>query len=113
MSHLVSSYNLATQNKWMMVIPYTSIDPEASDRKFCINLFRYDPPSLTVGSSEVAFMGHKIEYPTNTRTESKTITLSYILSSNYSQWVFLYSWLSRICSSQGNGNSYTTSGNFE
>lgn len=111
MSNLIGSYNLATQNKWLMVIPYTNVDSQASDQRFSMNLFRYDPPTLTIGGAEVSFQGVKIEYPTNTRTEQKVLTASYILSSNYQQWVFLYKWISKICNSQGTGNSYTESGN--
>lgn len=111
MSNLISSYNLATQNKWILTIPYTNIDPSASDQKFCLNLYRYDPPTITVGGAEVGFMGHRIEYPTNTRTESKSLTLNYLLSSNYNQWVFLYKWISKVCNSLGQGNSYTKNGN--
>jgi len=86
------SYNLATQTKWLLEFPVKFVDKSISNDDLKFNLYHYSMPEFTIKGNDVFLKGYPINVPTNVRGEVKNITFTYILSSDWSQYRFLYSW---------------------
>lgn len=105
MTTLAQSYNFQTQGKWLMVIPWNLIDNTVRDSNFTLNLYNFRPPAFSVGTTTMSAMGHSVTIPTNNMTDSKTLGFNYIMSSDMSQYIFLYNWWRSMVTSQGTGFS--------
>ena len=88
-----ASYNLFTQAKWLLNIPFKKIDPSQSLETFSLNLNRFTIPSLSVKKTGASYLGYFIPISTTVRDDSKEITFHYMLSSDWHQFMFLYKWL--------------------
>jgi len=97
----ISAYNLSTGNKWVLIIPFKSIDPTLSSDNFSLNLTNFSINDLSIGSTDFGIRGVRIPIPTISRNESKSITFNYMLSSNWRQYRLLYTWFNKIAKEGG------------
>lgn len=90
------AYNLATQNKWLLVLPYKQIDTSFTVDNVAFNLTNFSLPSLEIGQVNFPIHGRDIPLPTGVQNESKAITFNYMLSSDWHQYRILYKWFNKI-----------------
>jgi hypothetical protein len=93
-SPIFNAYNLATNNKWILSLPYKIIEPTMDYKDAKFNLVAYTPSAMTVSNTSLGFQGISIPIATGVRAEDKTVTFKYNMSSDYSQYKFLYKWFS-------------------
>ena len=104
-----SELNLATNNKWLCIIPFQTLFPKLDKKAVCFNLASYNLPDMTLGSSDVSFEGATISIPNFVRSGSKQLTLDYLLSSDWHQWKILSAWINLITQEIGAGANYSPS----
>jgi hypothetical protein len=95
--------NLATNVKWIAVIPFYQIDEELSSGDVAFNLYTFNLPDMSIGSTEVNYNGYPIEIPTNVKAGDKTVTFEYLMSSDWHQYKLLWGWANKIVNQQGAG----------
>jgi len=105
MSKSTRSYNLATRNKWLLMLPWNKIDPTLSENQMCLNLTNFTTPDLSIVQNTISYQGHAVPVPGKVRDEDRTITFNYMLSSDWFQYALLYKWFQII--SQEDGSSGT------
>lgn len=86
------SQNLATQSRWMAILPVNQIFP--SERKsLSLNLTKFTLPEVTIGSNEVRYQGSFMEVPSRIiDPASKTLEFTYLVSSDFYQYKMLHKW---------------------
>lgn len=101
MTYPPESYNLATGTKWYMYFPLHTILEDVRSEDAALNLYNFTLPEIS--SVELTFPINGIEYPIpgHTRSEDKTITFNYLLSSNWYQYFLLYEWFNLIAQECG------------
>jgi hypothetical protein len=92
----VDSQNLATQTRWMAILPVNQIFPQ--ERKaLSLNLTKFDLPEVEIGSVSVNYLGNFVEIPTKViQPTAKTIQFSYLVSSDFYQYRILHKWVQFI-----------------
>jgi len=103
--------NLATNVRWLAVVPFYQIDPELSTGDVEFNLFTFNLPDMSIGSTEVAYAGYSIETPTNVKAGDKTVTFEYLMSSDWHQYKLLWNWANKIVKQEGAGRPVTNKEN--
>ncbi len=104
-----NAYNLATGNKWILTIPFKSIDQKFSANNVALNLTNFSIPELTIESADISQYGRTFNVPTGTRNEDKTISFNYMLSSNWHQYDILYKWFNLVSNQDTSGYEVTPS----
>lgn len=99
----VQAYNLATGNKWLLVIPFHKVLTDTKSTQLAFNLVNFSIPDFSIGSTEFPIRGASFPLPTTVRNESKSITFFYLLSSDWYQYKFLYKWFNMIANEEGGG----------
>ncbi len=105
-----SELNLATQNRWICVIPLQTIFKDLPKKRLALNLTSFSLPEFSVGTTDVSFQGVTMQIPNFVRTQSKEISLEYLISSDYFQYRILHKWLGLIVQQVGAGSN--SSGGF-
>lgn len=103
------AYNLATKNKWLLVMPFKKIDSSLTSENVCFNLSKLQLPELSLGTTSFNFQGVQFPLPTFVRNESKQLVFNYMLSSDWHQYKLLYKWWSMISQEQGGSSTNITS----
>ncbi|HPM74234.1 MAG TPA: hypothetical protein PLA71_00765 [Saccharofermentans sp.] len=102
------STNLAVNNKFIVTIPVDKLFPGVyTKNNFTFNLFSFELPEIELGSEEVQFHGSPLDIPNGTRRYTKEINFSYILSSDWNQYGFLYRWSLMFANEYGSGAEET------
>jgi hypothetical protein len=90
----------ATQSRWVCQIPIKDIFSDLTE-DFTLNLTKFTIPELELKSASMAFMGYTVEVPTGIiQPDTKRLTLSYMLSSDFKQYLTLYRWLEQLSTIQ-------------
>jgi hypothetical protein len=100
-----TSYNLATGNKWLLVLPFTKIDSSLNSKDIAFNLCNFQIPEFILGTAGYSFGGVEFPLPTFVRRENKQITFNYMLSTDWHQYKTLYRWFSMIAKEEGGASS--------
>lgn len=91
----------ANSNKWIAYLPMANVlgrDYSAIE----LNLTRFSLPQMNMGSTTTSYKGYSVEFPTKVMdSESKTLTLEYIIDDNWQNYRSLYAWMSAL---EGNIN---------
>ena len=87
-----SNLNLATQTRWLGVIPFKQLLPEYGLESSDFNLSNFSMPSVELGASPVTYSGYTYEIPNGTRTQSKEVVFEYMVSADWKQYMALYDW---------------------
>jgi hypothetical protein len=101
MQQSISSYNLATGNKWILSIPYKLVNANLKQSDMVMNLIEFEPPEFSTGDISVFIRGVEFSIPTNMRNEDKQINVTYKPSSDFAQLKFLYAWFNNISDENG------------
>lgn len=104
MANPIETYNLGTGNKWILSIPFKDIDENASVDNLTFNLTAFDLPELEIKPASMSVRGRNFSLPTGVKDENKFINVSYLLSSDWHQYRFLYKWYEK------NTNAYHGTG---
>lgn len=95
----IDAYNLSTGTKWVLSMPIKSIDPSASVDNLSLNLTEIVMPELEILPASMKYRNRQFNIPTGVREENKLIRVSYLLSTNWHQYRFLYKWY-EMCSNE-------------
>lgn len=107
-SDIKKQLNLLTETRWLVFIPFTSINKDESISTMGMNLYDFTINSLGMAYNSVAALGYAIDMPANVRNQDKTITFNYLMDSALKQYKFLYDWYSKIAVEEGSGLSPNT-----
>lgn len=102
----ISSLNFATTVRWIALLPLKQLFPDLPTKNVAFNLTSYSLPELRVSTAEVPYLGYNIEVPTFIRSQDKTVTFEYIISSDWHQWKLLFSWLNKVTKEDGVGAGF-------
>lgn len=88
--------NLAVANKWVAYFPLESnLGKGYNDLE--LHLTRFSLPQLEMTSTEVAYRGYKKQIPTKVlNSETKELTLEYIVDADWKNYKALFNWMSGI-----------------
>lgn len=103
------AYNLATRNKWLLVIPFKQIDSDLTSDNIAFNLSKLQLPELSLTNTSFSFQGAQFPLPTFVRNENKQLVFNYMLSSDWHQYRILYKWFSMIAQEEGGASTNTMS----
>lgn len=102
-SQVTSSLNLASNIRWIALLPIKQLFPEMPTKNISFSLQSFEIPELVVATSEVSYQGAAFEIPQYVKSGSKNITFEYLCSSDFAQYKALYAWLSKCVQEQGTG----------
>ena len=102
MSIPIDAYNLSTGTKWVMSIPFKQIDDSASVDNLSLNLTEIVIPELEIKPAPLNFRGREFNVPSGVKEENKLMNVSYMLSTNWHQYRFLYKWY-EMSTNENNG----------
>ena len=102
---LSDALNLATNTRWIAIVPFYQIDPDLGVGDVEFNLYTFNTPDMSIGSTEVSYQGYPIEIPTNVKAGDKTVTFEYLMSSDWSQYKMLWKWADKIVKPIGAGRN--------
>lgn len=97
----LDSYNFANNTKWVFNIPIGHLlndkrrkQPQRNDfpMEYPLNCKKINFPGFQMGTTKTAFYGYGFELPTGQNISEKTITIQYILSNNWIQYLLLLKW---------------------
>ena len=100
---LADALNLATNTRWIAMIPFYQIDKELTSEDVAFNLTTFNIPEMSIGSTEISYHGYNIEVPTNVKAGDKTLTFEYLMSSDWHQYKLLWRWANKIAREEGSG----------
>jgi hypothetical protein len=100
---LNDSLNLATNTRWMAVIPFYQIDDSFKTGDVAFNLATFSLPEMSIGSTTVGYHGYEVEIPNFVRSGDKTVTFDYLMSSDWHQYLLLWQWANKIAKAPGSG----------
>lgn len=88
--------NYATQNKWFAYLPLENVlGPRY--KNINLHLTRFSIPQMVMGSMEVAYKGYKKQIPNKLMdSETKQLTLEYMIDENWNNYRQLYLWMSSL-----------------
>ena len=88
--------NYATANKWIAFLPLENVlGPRY--KNVDLHLTRFSIPQITMGSMEVAYKGYKKQIPNKLiDSETKQLTLEYLIDENWNNYRQLYLWMSSL-----------------
>ena len=88
--------NYATANKWIAFLPLENVlGPRY--KNVDLHLTRFSIPQITMGSMEVAYKGYKKQIPSKLiDSETKQLTLEYLIDENWNNYRQLYLWMSSL-----------------
>jgi len=102
----MDAYNLSTGTKWVLSMPIKSIDTDSSVDNLSLNLTEIVMPELEILPASMKYRGRGFSVPTGVREENKLMRVSYLLSTNWNQYRFLYKWY-EMCSDISGGTGET------
>lgn len=97
----ITAYNVATANKWYMSFPAKIIDPDYSQQYAVFNIVSLTTPEFSFGTTTISLGGAEYPIAASVRNESKIISMTYKMSSNYHQFKYFYKWASLIIGEDG------------
>lgn len=88
--------NYATANKWFAYLPLENVlGPRY--KNIDLHLTRFSIPQIQMGSMEVAYKGYKKQIPNKlVDSETKQLTLEYLIDENWDNYRQLYLWMSSL-----------------
>ena len=88
--------NYATSNKWFAYLPLENVlGPRY--KNIDLHLTRFSIPQIVMGSMEVAYKGYKKQIPNKLiDSETKQLTLEYIIDEDWNNYRQLYFWMSSL-----------------
>lgn len=88
--------NYATANKWIAFLPLENVlGPRY--KNVDLHLTRFSIPQITMGNLEVAYKGYKKQIPNKLiDSETKQLTLEYLIDENWNNYRQLYLWMSSL-----------------
>lgn len=102
-------FNLATNTKWIADIPFQKFRPDLKSYNITFNLTKMTLPEISQGMAEFKVGGETMPIGLGNRTDSKTITFNYVLSSDWHQFHLLYDWFNIMSNEHCIGTgTYTT-----
>lgn len=101
-----TNINLAVSNKFLANIPYSVIDNTIKSQNAHFNLINYQTPEISLGVNKLNFHGSAFQIPANIKDYNKEITFEYLMTSDWSQYKFLYKWLTKMVKEEGSGADY-------
>ena len=94
-------YNLATENKWVAVMPIKSISEDLTTDNSFFNLTNFRMPNLTVHSTSIKYRGSEMHIPTDVRMNKEPALFEYLLSEEWHQYKILYHWFNKYANEEG------------
>lgn len=91
--------NLADATKWVFMVPISYIFPEmasiSQNIEVPINCKKVTFPDFKIGTSSVGYMGYKFDLNTGQNLTEKGLTITYIVNSNWLQYLLLLKWFEK------------------
>lgn len=88
--------NIAARNRWILTISLKKIIPSLTQSDMIFNICGFKVPTIHIKFAEIGARGVNLMYPTGIRDEDKTLTIKYVMSADYNQYMLLYSWANII-----------------
>ncbi len=102
-----ATYNLASTTKWMLIMPWQKIVPDASDEYVSLNLTNFEMPQIGTVRADFNVRGTPIPIQLDVSNDtSKQLTFNYLLSSDWHQYQIIYKWYRMISREWGGGTDY-------
>lgn len=95
----ISNYNFANNTKWIFSIPMahlitkdqgTNVDDHIL--QLPLNCQKVQFPTFTIGTTTTNYMGYSMEMSTRQNTTQKGLTISFLVSNNWLQYLMLMKW---------------------
>lgn len=88
--------NYANANKWIGYLPIENVLGKKYNN-LELHLVRFSLPQMQQGSTTVSFRGYQKEIPTKIiNSETKELTLEYVVDSQWKNYKSLFAWMSGI-----------------
>jgi len=103
-----SGLNLSAKNRFIAVIPVTDVDVNKNIDNFQLNVLSFTTPQFGVKSTDFQYMGQSVPIATNQQQNFNEFYLTFAVSSDYSQYMFIYNWYKKLL--QNNAQAAISSG---
>jgi hypothetical protein len=92
--------NFATQSRWICKIPINTLFPSLPD-DFSLNLTKFTVPEMEFKTATMNYGGYNVDLPAGIiNSDTKRLTINYLLNSNFVQYLTLLKWMERIAAYQ-------------
>ena len=93
-----ASYNMANDTKWVFHIPYGFLFMNKTEKnenlEIPLGCQSVNFPDFKIGSTQVGFMGYGFDVSTRQNLTDKGLTISFLVNSNWIQYLSLLKYLS-------------------